>query len=164
MARSLLQPRPRRLTVLYDGDCGFCSLTVDVLRELDLAGRLEFVPLQHARHHPDRPELAAAADRYPLEESIHVVRSDGRLGAGGDAVFDILDALPAGWLFRPWWFVPGLARLLDLGYDAVAARRGMLSRWIARLGGPPPTCDLHAVPPSLPAPAQQQQPQRARSG
>ena len=147
MARSLLEPRARHLTVLYDGDCGFCSLTVDVLRDLDLDTRMEFVPLQHARRHPERPELAAAAEEYPLAESIHVLRDDGRVRAGGEAVLEILQALPAGWLFRPWWFVPGLPAVLDRGYAAIARRRGTLSRWISRLGGPPPACDLHPASP-----------------
>ena len=129
--------------MLYDGDCGFCSLTVEVLRDLDLEARLEFVPLQHARGHPERPDLAAVARQYPLAESIHVLRGDGRVSAGGEAVLDILEALPAGWLFRPWSFVPGLPAAIGVGYDAVARRRGALSRWIARLGGPAPTCDLH---------------------
>lgn len=143
MARSLLEPRARHLTVLYDGDCSFCSLTVDVLRDLDLGARLDFVPLRHAQHHAERPELAAAAKEYPLSDSIHVLRDDGRVSAGGDAVLEILEALPVGWLFRPWSFVPGLPALIGTGYDAVASRRGTLSQWIARLGGPAPTCDLH---------------------
>lgn len=146
MARSLLEPRAQHLTVLYDGDCGLCSLTVDVLRDLDLGARLEFVPLQHARRHRERPELAAAAEEYPLAESIHVLRDDGRVSAGGEAVLEILEALPVGWLFRPWSLVPGLPAALGIGYDAVASRRGRLSQWIARLGGPAPTCDLHPPP------------------
>jgi predicted DCC family thiol-disulfide oxidoreductase YuxK len=129
--------------VLYDGDCGFCSLTVDVLSDLDLESRLEFVPLQHARLHPERPELTEMAERYPLQQSIHVRRADGRVSAGGRAVLEILDALPVGWLFRPWNIVPGLPAALELGYRAVAGRRGTLSRFIARLGGPAPKCDLH---------------------
>lgn len=139
----MFAPRPKRLTVLYDGDCGFCSLTVDVLGELDLGRRLEFVPLQHAyAHAAERPELALIADTYPLEQSIHVRRADGRVSAGGEAVLEILEALPAGWLFRPWWVVPGLTALLDAGYNVIADRRGQISRLINRLGGPAPTCDL----------------------
>lgn len=131
--------------MLYDGDCGFCSLTVDVLSDLDLESRLEFVPLQHAHRHPERPELAVMAARYPLLESIHVRRSDGLVSAGGRAVLEILEALPVGRLFRPWAIIPGLPTALDLGYRLVAGRRGTISRFIARLGGPPPTCDLHPL-------------------
>ncbi|HUG48393.1 MAG TPA: DUF393 domain-containing protein [Candidatus Limnocylindria bacterium] len=136
-------PGEKRLTVLYDGDCGLCSLIVQLLRELDLHGRLEFVPLQHARRHVARPELAAAAEQYPLAESIHVMHDDGRVSAGGDALLHILEMLPAGRLFWPWRWLPGLPALLELAYGAVARRRGGISRLIARLGGPPPTCDLH---------------------
>ena len=134
------------MTVLYDGDCSFCSLSVDALRLLDRDGRLEFVPLQHAAHHPERASLAAVARRYPLEESIHTRRSDGRVSAGGQAVLEILEALPVGWLFRPWAVIPGFSAVLDAAYRAVAGRRGKISRVIAKLGGPGPTCDLQHGP------------------
>lgn len=128
--------------MLYDGDCSFCTLTVHVLADLDLEGRLELVPLQHAEDHHERAELRQMAHDYPLLDTIHVRRSDGRISAGGQAVLEILDALPLGWLFRPWAVLPGFGRALDAGYGAVARRRGTLSRLIQRLGGPPPTCDL----------------------
>ncbi len=128
--------------MLYDGDCGFCSLLARVLARLDLQDRLELVPLQHAKAHADRPDLLAMDRDYPLVETIHVRRDDGRVSAGGQAVLEILDALPAGWLFRPWAVLPGFTTALDVGYDAVARRRGAISRLIARLGGPPPACDL----------------------
>ena len=139
--------RPKRLTVLYDGDCGFCSLTVDILGDLDLGQHLEFVPLQHARAHAaERPELAGVADSYPLEQSIPVRRADGHVSAGGEAVLEILEALPAGWLFRPWSVIPGMTALLDAGYNVIADRRGQISRLINRLGGRAPTCDLQPRP------------------
>lgn len=149
IARGLLEPRTSRLTVLYDGDCGFCKLTVDVLARLDLERRLELVPLQHAEHHPQRPELARLSRELPLSRTIHVRRADGRIDAGGGAVLEILDALPLGWLFRPWRLVPGLPWLLDQGYQLVADNRGAISKLVNRLGRPVALCDLH--PPAIPA-------------
>jgi predicted DCC family thiol-disulfide oxidoreductase YuxK len=146
MPRSLFESRPTRLSVLYDGDCSFCTLTVHMLAVLDRQDRLEFVPLQHAAEHAERADLREMAHDYPLIETIHTRREDGRVSAGGQAVLEILDALPVGWLFRPWAVLPGFATALDAGYDAVARRRGVLSRLVRRLGGPPATCDLHDTP------------------
>jgi predicted DCC family thiol-disulfide oxidoreductase YuxK len=140
----LLEPRTERLTVLYDGDCGFCRLSVDVLADLDLEDRLEMVPLQHAADHPERPELARIARDHPLAQTIHVRRADGRISAGGGAVLEILDALPLGWLFRPWRLLPGLPSLLDAGYQLVADNRGPISELITRFGRPLAPCDLHS--------------------
>lgn len=130
--------------MLYDGDCSFCTLTVHMLAVLDRQSRLEFVPLQHAAAHDERADLRQMARNYPLVDTIHTRRhGDGRVSAGGQAVLEILDALPVGWLFRPWAVLPGFAAALNAGYDAVAHRRGTLSRLVQRLGGPPATCDLH---------------------
>jgi predicted DCC family thiol-disulfide oxidoreductase YuxK len=42
-------PKPP-LTVLYDGDCGFCEKTKNVFARFDLEGTFEWVPFQKARN------------------------------------------------------------------------------------------------------------------
>ncbi len=134
------QPRSSDLTVLFDRDCGFCNWTVRQLRGLDRHGRLEYVALQSATSARDRPELAAVAARYPLAESIHLVRRDGSVVAGGRAMLAILDALPGAWLLRPWTRFPGMALLADLLYSPIAANRHSLGRLVAR--NDPVRCDV----------------------
>ena len=95
---------------------------------LDRARRLEFVPSQEAADRPQRPELAALATAWPLEEALHVVLPFGRIEAGGRAVLEILFVLPGGFLFRPWPRIPGLTLVLDAGYRWVANHRSLLAR------------------------------------
>ena len=130
--------------MLFDADCGFCTWSVAQLRGMDRARRLEYVPLQHAPEHPERPELAQLAAQRDLSEVIHVVGPSGGVRAGGGAMLEILDALPGGWLLRPWALLPGVERLVDVGYRAVARRRGHFSRILARVGSGVPACDLDA--------------------
>jgi predicted DCC family thiol-disulfide oxidoreductase YuxK len=142
MPRTLFEPRVASLTVLYDGDCGFCGLIVTLLRDLDRGQRLEFVPLQHAARHADRPELVEMAGRYPLADSIHVRRPDGRVVAGGGAMLEIVDLLPVGWLFRPWNVVPGIRPVVNVLYDLVADNRAAISDWLGRRGLAVRVCDI----------------------
>ena len=144
MARSLSAARARRLTVLYDDDCGLCRWTVVQLRSLDRHGRLEFVPLQHAAAHPERPDLARLAQTHQLADSIHVARPDGRVRRGGGAMLELLDALPGGWLLRPWAAIPGVEAALDGVYQLLARNRGGIGRLLARTGRPAAGCDLDA--------------------
>ncbi|CAN5577558.1 hypothetical protein BH23CHL6_BH23CHL6_11380 [soil metagenome] len=132
MPHSLFARPARQLTVLYDGDCGFCTWTVHQLTSLDRHRRLEFVPLQHAADHPDRPEIAELARRRDLARSLHVVRADGLVDDGGGAMLEILDVLPGGWLLRPWRVLPGVRPTVDAAYRLVADRRALASRLLRR--------------------------------
>lgn len=143
---SLTRPVVERLTVLYDADCGFCCWSVAQLAALDRRRRLEYVPLQHAADHPERPALVELASAHDLREVIHVVRPDGAVRAGGGAMLEILDALPAGWLLRPWARLPGIEAIVDRAYRWVARRRSLFSRLLSRSGTAVPACALHAAP------------------
>lgn len=140
----LTRPPVERLTVLYDADCSFCTWAVAQLRGLDRAGRIEHFPLQHAGVHPERPELRELAGRHDLHAALHAVRPDGEVRVGGGALLEILDALPGGWLLRPWALAPGVERLVDAGYRWVAARRHLFSALLDRSGRGRPACDLPA--------------------
>lgn len=144
MAHTLSAARARRLTVLYDDDCGLCRWTVVQLRSLDRHGRLEFVPLQHAAAHPERPDLVRLAQTHALAQSIHVARPDGRVRRGGGAMLELLDALPGGWLLRPWAMLPGVERVVDLSYRLLARNTAGIGRLMARTGRAAAACDLDA--------------------
>jgi predicted DCC family thiol-disulfide oxidoreductase YuxK len=139
---TLFQPRAERVTVLYDGDCTFCRWSVGQLASLNRERRLEFVPYQHAQAHPERPDLARADREQDLAGEIHVVRPDGSVHGAGEAMFEIIDALPGGWLLRPWMMLPGARFVADFGYDLVADRRGWLGDLIPYEAHGEPRCDL----------------------
>src|SRR6266536_2095860 len=72
----------RRVTVLYDKDCGFCRWSAHAIRRWDGRDSLAFASIQSGRGtrllHAIRPELRL--------DSMHVVTADGRIWSGGEAV------------------------------------------------------------------------------
>lgn len=121
-----------RLTILFDRDCSLCTWTVRRLIKWDRHGRLGPLALQDAHAQAARPDLAQIAADYPLESSLHVVMPDGRVAARGRAMLAILDALPGGWLLRPWTLIPGTADVVDRIYDQIAVRRHAIGELITR--------------------------------
>jgi predicted DCC family thiol-disulfide oxidoreductase YuxK len=117
------------LTVLYDDDCGVCRETVERLRRWDREDRFEFMPLTEAAA-SGRPLLERLAAEGHLSDAIHVVdESTGRVVTGGHAALAILDALPGGWLLRPWAALPPTAAAADVVYRVAARHRDRLA-WL----------------------------------
>ncbi len=145
-------PVPGSLTVLYDGDCGVCCETVRQLRRWDHEGRFEFMPLQAAAG-SGRPILTDLAAQGHLADALHVVdESTGHVVSGGDAALAIIDALPGGWLLRPWAALPPTAAAADVVYRLAARHRDRLA-WVMGLRDdvscpirPPTTHDHEAAP------------------
>jgi predicted DCC family thiol-disulfide oxidoreductase YuxK len=108
--------------VLYDGDCGFCRVTLATLLRWDRAQRLTPVAIQSARGAELLSELAPE-DRLT---SWHLVDARGALHSGGAAIPVALEELP---------YATPIARLTAMlpaatarGYDWVAAHRALLGR------------------------------------
>ncbi|CAN5450975.1 hypothetical protein BH20CHL6_BH20CHL6_05860 [soil metagenome] len=123
MARlSTRAPEPR-LRVLYDGDCGFCTRSADLLRRLDRQGRLDLIPLQLAAE-----TMADVPDTDALLEAMHVRDARGRWSVGGAAWIRISQEIallrPIGLLAR----LPIIRRLVEPTYALVADNRHRLSR------------------------------------
>ena len=117
------------LTVLYDGDCGVCRETVHQLRRWDRVNRFEFMPLDRAAS-SGRPLLEQLAAEGHLSDAIHVVdESTGRVVIGGHAALAILDALPGGWLLRPWASLPPTAMAADVVYRVASRHRDRVA-WL----------------------------------
>ena len=65
-----------------------------------------------------------------LGDAIHVVdESTGRVVSGGHAALAILDALPGGWLLRPWAALPPTAVAADVVYRVAVRHRDRLA-WL----------------------------------
>ena len=121
--------RTGNLVVLYDGDCGVCRETVRQLRRWDHESRFEFVPLATAGS-SGRPVLEHLAAEGHLEDELHVVdESTGRVVAGGHAALAILDALPGGWLLRPWASLASTAAAADVVFRVATRHRDRLA-WL----------------------------------
>ena len=116
-------PLRDRLTVLYDADCGVCTMTARMLHVLDGGRRLDLSPLQHFT-----PTTADDPDRAALAQRLHVRNASGRWASGGDAVLRIMAAIP---ILAPLSLVgrlPGAHGAVDAVYRWVAAHRDGIGR------------------------------------
>ncbi len=76
-------------------------------------------------------EQLAAGDRF--RESIQVVdESTGRVSSGGQAALALLEALPGGWLLRPWTALPPAGPVADTVYRVASRHRNRLA-WLMGL-------------------------------
>lgn len=112
-------------TVIYDGECGICRDSVELLRRWDREHVLRFVPFQDeaavARFGIALPALAAA---------MHLVLPNGRVYPGADAAPELLRLLPGKrWLALPFR-IPGVMPLARRVYARIAARRHCLVRGV----------------------------------
>ena len=118
--------RRQRLTVLYDADCGVCTMTARMLHALDRGRSLHLSPLQRfVARAADDPGAAALAER------LHVRDADGRWVTGGDAVLRIMAAIPILVPLSQVSRLPGARGAVDALYGWVAAHRDGIGR---RLG------------------------------
>jgi predicted DCC family thiol-disulfide oxidoreductase YuxK len=112
-------------TLIYDGECGFCSQAVALLRRWDREQVLRFVPFQDgaavARFGIALPALAAA---------MHLILPGGRVYAGADAAPELLRLLPGKRWLAPLFRVPGVLPLARRAYAWIAARRHCLVRGV----------------------------------
>ena len=112
-------------TVIYDGECGVCQQSVDLLKRWDREQVLRYVPFQDeaavARFRIALPALAAA---------MHLVFPDGRVFAGADAAPELLRLLPGRHWLAVWFRIPGVMPLARRVYAWIAARRRCLVRGV----------------------------------
>ncbi len=117
-------PTPQRPVILYDGDCGFCRRSVLMARRLT-GGRVDFVASQSDECAARFPQIPRSA----LDESVHLVETDGRVTRGAEAVVRALAT-------NPWWRAPAAiykrSRLasaaMERAYGFVARHRHWFSR------------------------------------
>jgi len=118
--------------VLYDGGCGLCRRSREMLERIDGKRRLRFVDI----HDPEGAARGFPELRWEdLMEEMHVVDPYGGVTRGFDAFRTITGALPALWALFPLLHLPGVPAIGRRVYRWVAERRGR--------GGPGNTCALH---------------------
>ncbi|GAA4882344.1 DCC1-like thiol-disulfide oxidoreductase family protein [Pseudonocardia benzenivorans] len=116
-------------TLVFDGDCGFCTRSLGWLRLLDAHARIATVPFQ-------RPDAAALVDATPQQcrAEVRWKGADGATAGGSAAVAAALSvALQRGW---PRALHARTARAQDTVYRWVARHR-------SRLPGTTPWCIRH---------------------
>lgn len=124
--------------LLYDGSCGFCDRTVQLILRADRHGHLRFAPL-------DGPTARAVVARHPELAGIDslVFVEPGPGGAGEAVLVRSAAALRVARYLGGWWRLALVASILpkslrDAAYDRFARNR---HRWFGRLEAcpvPPP--------------------------
>lgn len=112
-----------QLTVLYDGDCGFCARCATVVHRLDRRGALRFISLQA------RPvDLADLPAERELLATMHVRDAAGVWSRGGAAWLKIASVVPVLQPIALAGRIPLVRWWIDLLYGLVARNRHLLSR------------------------------------
>ena len=105
-------------TLVYDGDCAFCSYWVRYWQRLT-GDNVRYLPLKQATK--EFPKLDAEACR----RAIHWI-DGGNTATGAAAAVNVLRAAPG---FRLWPFLyqwlPGVAWISERAYTAISKRRGL---------------------------------------
>ena len=107
------------LRVLYDGVCPRCRATMAFCTAADPARLIEPIDLTAVNVKSIHPSLTPSA----CLESMHVVRADGRVFAGFDAVVQVAWCSPLLWPLALVGSVPGVTQVGRRVYDRIAASR-----------------------------------------
>jgi predicted DCC family thiol-disulfide oxidoreductase YuxK len=108
------QPVP----VLYDGNCSFCIRSLEVVKRLDVLGRIDF----HNMHDRQTMEQFPDFDTARGEKEMLVRTENGWLG-GFFAFRFLAKHLPLLWLVRPLLYLGPVRAAGDRIYQRIAARR-----------------------------------------
>jgi predicted DCC family thiol-disulfide oxidoreductase YuxK len=118
-------------TLVFDGNCGFCTRSRAQLLRFDRHHRIRTIPFQN-------PDAVARTglDLDALSSSVWWLDDDGSLLSGAEAAAAAISAA-LGWRL-PLWLqrLPGIRQLSDRVYAWVAANR-------FRLPGAAPWCQNH---------------------
>ena len=112
---------PKRWTLLYDGDCGFCKWIVAGVLAWDRHGRL----LPRAIQSAEAQSLLSDLSPERRLAAVHLISPEGERLSAGSVPASLLRLLPVGAL--PASGVARLPRLTNRAYDWVARHRSQLS-------------------------------------
>lgn len=126
-----------RLTVLFDGDCRFCTASAHGIQRRFGKARISLRNFQE----PGALDATPSVTLDAAMKRLHVVREDGRVFAGAEAIARLVAGVPVvGWLAFVY-YVPGLRQLAELAYGVVARNRYRLFGRTGTCDGG--TCHLH---------------------
>ncbi len=125
-----------RATLLYDGKCRLCRAGAARLESWAAPGSLELADFQAEGVLQRFPGLTHAA----CMQAVHLVRPDGRVQRGAEAVAGVLLTRPVlcGW--ARLYYLPGLRALVDAAYAWIARNR---YRWFGRPACGDQGCAVH---------------------
>ena len=111
-------------TIIYDGQCKFCSSQIDKIRRLDQTESFYYLPRQSPKLLDIFPMLA----REDFNTGLRLISDNGSIFIGADAVYEIYKTLKPykyiAWIYK----LPILKQLCKGGYRLIAQYRNRLKR------------------------------------
>lgn len=123
-------------TLVFDGECGFCTRSVTMLNRLDRHGRIRRLPLQSAQ-----ARRVTGLDQARLRESVRWVTPAGECWSGAHAVNAALAAAIGTRLPLLVYRLPGMRALQEAAYRWVSANRHRLPGTVPWCQHQPHACD-----------------------
>lgn len=117
---SLTPSESWQVKYLYDGDCDICNQLMSTLKEKDGGkGRIKFVNIALMTYTPEDNEGVTYEDAM---ETIHVIKRDGTIVKGPEALRELYGVVGWGWIAR-LMAVPIVDKIVDAFYKIVAKYR-----------------------------------------
>src|SRR5262245_47894411 len=110
---------PSRHTVLYDGDCSFCTFQSRVITWLDWFHQVSLVPITDPRAKEIGPSIAAE----DLHEAMHCVAKNGRIYKGARCIRFISMRMPLAVPVALLLWIPGVIYIAEIIYRFISKRR-----------------------------------------
>ena len=108
--------------VVYDGDCGFCQSTVNLIKKFDWLHKFRFIPFQDEKVFKTVDELTPEM----CKKEIFLVKlsdSSKKYFPGYDAFKMMTLFIPITMLVSWFFFLPGVVQLGRIAYKIVAKNR-----------------------------------------
>jgi predicted DCC family thiol-disulfide oxidoreductase YuxK len=119
---------PQKPLLVYDGDCGFCTLWINRWRCVT-GEAIDYLPSQAPQIAERFPEIP----REAYQKSVQFIDPDGSVHHGSEAVFLSLSRNPEyHWLLDLYQVFPPFAHITEWGYQVVAKHRPFFS-WCTKL-------------------------------
>lgn len=105
--------------VVFDGDCGFCKSSVNVIRKLDWLKKISYIPFQQEGVFNKYKFLT----KEMCSKELFLILPSGKCYGGYDAFNRILLILPITFLFSWFFFLPGIIQVGKWTYKLIAKNR-----------------------------------------
>lgn len=117
------------LRLIYDGRCQFCRKSAQLLKIMDLFGKLTYVDLHSLE---DPKALHSGLTQEKLLKELHLLNSQGNVWAGFYAFRRLGLDLPMLYIFAPLMYLPGAGIIGTLLYKWIARNRYVLQIFFSR--------------------------------
>ena len=110
-------------SVVYDGDCGFCQSSVDLIKKLDWLNKFEFIPFQREGVFKKYKKLTkdmCEKEIYLVENKVNDLKN---YYAGYDAFKKMSVYIPLTFIMSWFFFLPVVSHIGRRVYKVIAANR-----------------------------------------